>query len=196
MASYQAEQARALAKERQHHIAAAARQLETLLAMEESDTGAKNQDLNNEAATKAVLKEEYMQPVENSPESEIAPELQLQWDAPNEEEGGKVVDEGLKSSSVDKISQQHVAASVLHYADMRLSTELNNILNGSALDPSPVIQIDETVRSNDREQNAPLQTQVRTTCILIHFSSFHFILPSHLSHDFLIPDSFLVHVTE
>ena len=38
METYQAEQALALAKERQHHIAAAARQLETLLSMEENDT--------------------------------------------------------------------------------------------------------------------------------------------------------------
>ena len=35
METYQAEQAIALARERQHHITAAARQLETLLALEE-----------------------------------------------------------------------------------------------------------------------------------------------------------------
>ena len=35
METYQAEQATALARERQHHITAAARQLETLLALEE-----------------------------------------------------------------------------------------------------------------------------------------------------------------
>ena len=55
METYQAEQALALAKERQHHIAAAARQLETLLAMEEND----NDTIRNDNAA-SLVGENYM----------------------------------------------------------------------------------------------------------------------------------------
>jgi hypothetical protein len=164
METYRTEQAIALARERQHHVAAAARQLETLRALEERQMGGGGitATLNYEER----VDENYLGKRMDTSDSKdvntiesIGPSVATATDLGviNESQGkssdsnsGSVhlKDDGgisppavpittatAPSLGVGNISNQSIAASVLHYADIGLSTELQNILNRSTLDP-------------------------------------------------------------
>ena len=151
METYQAEKALALARERQHHIAAAARQLETLRILEavghhSQDEGnlPYNNNHNNNAALnfENQVNENYIK--SNDEEHKETNQIAISSNAidtrntldsvvPSQQNGHKDFE---ANDTISNSNQQSIAASVLHYADLGLSTELQNILNHSSLDPS------------------------------------------------------------
>ena len=138
METYQAEQATALARERQHHITAAARQLETLLALEEGKSpGNDKSTLNYERRVDEnyvgiQLSTEDIEDIEEKEKTNTdlnTKTFQLKGDA--------VPSTDTFTSTVRQRSNQSIAASIMNYSDIGgLSTELKSILNRSTLDPS------------------------------------------------------------
>jgi hypothetical protein len=126
MSSYQHRQALAVAKERQLHISAAARQLEMLRKLEEKEaTELKGNEMDEQylRVNLPVIDSENFSGERNSGTKHT----------PNE----KGLDQMKKDElSVTPVGVQHqiMNASAFNYDDLALSTELQNILNHSTLD--------------------------------------------------------------
>jgi hypothetical protein len=133
---YQNEKANAIARERQHHIAAAARQIAMLSELENSRHDIRvDPHINDDQ-----INEEYIQPpldqgnVENH-QSMSSEELS------SKQENHKVKFTDLSSTpqigTIRNMSRSNLSAlaSVLNYDDVGLSAELNGLLNISSLDP-------------------------------------------------------------
>ncbi len=134
METYQTEQALALARERQHHIAAAARQLETLRLFEERQSNDNVTTLNYDVQ----INENYVglqgqtdEIRKSEKKGDIKGEKIVHFKEDTTMSPGVIVPPGEK-----KKPENSIAASVLHYADIGLSTELQSILNRSTLDPA------------------------------------------------------------
>jgi hypothetical protein len=192
MQQYRSEQAHAIARERQHHIAAAVRQLATLREVElqnnEIDMSKLNLDPNqineqyvrvdhdlNHSNTSDEPREEFtddinydnVEPFEEFKEEKCYPRVQFK-DLPS-----------TSRQSASRILNK--SNLVLRYDDVGLSAELNGLLNRSTLDPSvsllapgnfsqslsPVEQVQSYIaeEGNDTREQI-LQRQVR------HFPSF------------------------
>ena len=128
MENYRSEQEIALAHERQHHIAAAARQLDTLVQLEQKAEEAK------ENIGMGQINEHYVRV-----EATEHPELHEDGIEPNHI---KRVKNDLKVHFKEPTpprttskSNLSVLASVLRYDDLGLSAELNGLLDRSTLDP-------------------------------------------------------------
>lgn len=164
METYQTQQAIALAKERHHYVEAAARQLETLQKLEEkTSTSPTNRTPNIQPI------EKYLAPIEGyvdadrgggrpgrhivskenqgdtfpAPAETVVPtESALRASFP--ENGDQFLPVTLSPQDTDlSRSPSHAdripAASVLHYTDIGLSTELQRVLNRSTFDPEASI---------------------------------------------------------
>ena len=136
--NYQNEQAVALARERQHHIAAAARQLDRLRELEEYNdvTGGPHLEQNQ-------INEHYVK-VDTDLQSgaDIDPAtIETPMDAVKEERNNLRVHfkdlPPTPPSTTRTMSKSNlsVLASVLRYDDIGLSAELNSLLNRSTFDP-------------------------------------------------------------
>jgi autophagy-related protein 9 len=140
--SYRSEQEKALSYERQHHIAAAARQLDTLLHLEQ-----KGEEMKKDAVI-GRINEHYVN-AEDTEKQEIFS---------NQIDNGKHDKNDLKVHFKDQASQLpsmspisasrttsksnlSVLASVLQYDDLGLSAELNGLLDRSTLDPGASLMV-------------------------------------------------------
>ena len=160
METYQTEQAMALARERQHHITAAARQLEALLAMEEEQANDRNtspldyETRVNENYIGVKLSTEEID-VNDNTEAEVEQKTKSVY---FKDDTSNYDVDSRKREMYQQLQQQHqqqqqlgpssvirnrsnqsiaAAASVLNYSDVGgLSTELRNMLNRSTFDPS------------------------------------------------------------
>ncbi len=134
MENYRAEQEIALAHERQHHIAAAARQLETLALLEQ-----KSQEKKDDIAAEHI-NEHYVR-VEPTKQSEapnddheanqikrVRSDLKVHFKDPSSPSSNNMVSRNLSKSNLS------ILASVLRYDDLGLSAELNGLLDRSTLD--------------------------------------------------------------
>lgn len=179
---YQTEKANALARERQHHIAAAARQIAMLSELEKS-----RQDIRVDPHINVdQINEEYIQPPldQENVDKHIASE-----ELPPRQENHRVKFTDLPSTpqigTLRNMSRSNLSAlaSVLKYDDVGLSAELNGLLNISSLDPMmstlfngsighsiPVTSIDES-RLEGTSEDRLAQHQVNQYMMLEKYHS-------------------------
>ena len=158
METYQAEQAIILARERQNHITAAARQLEVLLAMEKEDES--NNFTDDESP---VHNNNYKNNRVN--ENYVGVKLSTEEINANALESEDSLKTTMSSSpAIRNRVNQAIAASILNYSDIGgLSTEFKNVLNHSALDPSCSLLLTDLNKStcDNNDEQELLQRKVR-----------------------------------
>ena len=149
MERYQSEQTKALARERQHHIVAAARQLATLRELEDRDSLTSGPRLEQNQ-----INEQYAK-VETGPQK-FAKDVEIDLQSCVKNLDTNVFDkqlDGIKNEqarvhfkdsqpTLPSAAQRTMGKSTsstmtntLRYDDIGLSTELNSLLNRSTLDP-------------------------------------------------------------
>jgi Autophagy protein Apg9. len=153
--NYQSEQALAIARERQHHIAAAARQLATLRDIEVQNDKVLTTDINLDPNQ---IDEQYVQ-IDHNGKNDTNNSIEPNETNPDDKRhhGIETFEEEVKgdknyprvrfqdstltsrqslSRTFSKSNNVSTLASVLRYDDAGLSAELNGLLNRSTLDPS------------------------------------------------------------
>lgn len=182
MKIYQTQQAVALARERQHHIAAAALQLETLQKLETISSKSKLDSDNKN----------HLPPIDEHHITTTA--CNSGADDSNFEERSKSSFQEVPNQMTSSLSTTSETESVLDYTDIGLSTELQNILNNSALDPDEstfslstfgsgihrslysksnnnIMMIDGELQEGN-DSNKSLQRQVGHSNFLLYFVTF------------------------
>ena len=175
MENYQSDQAIALTLERQHHIAAASRQLERLHEIEDQ-----MDELKDEPTGPQQINEQYVR-IE-SRNNAVVGEAIDPYNTKREKSNLRVHFKDpspLSHLSASRTTSKSNLASVLRYDDMGLSAELNGLLNRSTLAGTSLLvqnSIDHSLpslqmshhRDNENNREQRLQHQVRRSSHLYH----------------------------